>query len=51
MLWEGAADTARAYGIRKAYVDAFIDLAASPDGRRAARSPALGGFGRRRAAP
>jgi aminopeptidase N len=32
VLWEGAADTARPYGVRKAYVDAFIDLAASSDG-------------------
>jgi aminopeptidase N len=32
LLWEGAGDTTRAYGIRKAYVDAFIGLAASADG-------------------
>jgi aminopeptidase N len=32
MLLEGAADTARSYGIRKAYVDAFIGLAATADG-------------------
>ena len=47
----GAADTARAYGIRKAYVDAFIGLAASAGRRREARLAALGGFGGRRAAP
>ena len=32
MLWEAAGDKARRYGIRKAYVDAFVDLAASPQG-------------------
>jgi aminopeptidase N len=32
MLWDAAGDKSRPYGIRKAYVDAFIDLAASPDG-------------------
>ena len=32
VLWDGGADTSRAYGVRKAFVDAFIDLAASPDG-------------------
>jgi aminopeptidase N len=31
-LWEGAADTSGVYGIRKAFVDAFVGLAASPDG-------------------
>jgi aminopeptidase N len=30
-LWQGAADTARAYGVRKAFVDAFIGIAASAD--------------------
>jgi aminopeptidase N len=32
VLREGAGDTARSYGVRKAYVDAFIGLATSPDG-------------------
>jgi aminopeptidase N len=32
VLWEGAGDTARSYGVRKAYVDAFIGLAESADG-------------------
>jgi aminopeptidase N len=32
MLLEGAADPARPYGIRKAYADAFIGLAATADG-------------------
>ena len=32
VLWQGAADTARAYGVRKAFVDGFIGLAASPRG-------------------
>ena len=32
VLWAGAADTTRPYGVRKAYVDAFIGLAASADG-------------------
>jgi len=32
MLWERAGDTTRSYGIRKAYVDAFIGLATSPGG-------------------
>jgi len=31
-LWQAAGDKARPYGIRKAYVDAFIDLAATPPG-------------------
>ena len=31
-LWQAAGDKARPYGIRKAYVDAFIDLAAMPRG-------------------
>jgi aminopeptidase N len=31
-LWEGGADRRRAYGVRKAFVDAFIDVAASPEG-------------------
>ncbi|HET7584503.1 MAG TPA: M1 family aminopeptidase [Gemmatimonadaceae bacterium] len=29
-LWEGASDTARGYGERKAHLDALIDVAASP---------------------
>ncbi len=33
MLRDGAADATRPYGIRKAYLDAFVDLAASPAGR------------------
>jgi aminopeptidase N len=32
MLWDAAGDKSRPYGIRKAYVEAFVDLAASPDG-------------------
>jgi aminopeptidase N len=32
VLLAGAADTARVYGVRKAFVDAFIGLAASADG-------------------
>jgi aminopeptidase N len=32
VLWSGLADTARAYGVRKAFGDAFVDLAASPHG-------------------
>src|SRR5262249_41643583 len=32
MLWAAAADTARPYGLRKAYVDAFVGLAASAPG-------------------
>jgi aminopeptidase N len=32
VLREGAADTSSAYGVRKAYLDAFIGLAESPDG-------------------
>ena len=32
MLWEGIGDTARPYGVRKAYADAFIGLATSPGG-------------------
>jgi len=31
-LWEGCRDTTRVYGVRKAYADAFIGLAASPAG-------------------
>jgi aminopeptidase N len=31
-LWRGQADPASPYGIRKAYLDAFVDVAASPDG-------------------
>jgi aminopeptidase N len=30
-LWEGASDRGRPYGIRKAYLDAFIDLASTSD--------------------
>jgi aminopeptidase N len=30
LLWHGGNDAARSYGLRKAYVDAFIGLAASP---------------------
>jgi aminopeptidase N len=32
VLWEGTRDTARSYGVRKAYLDAFIGIAASPSG-------------------
>ena len=32
VLWEGSRDTSRVYGIRKAYLDAFVGLAASPGG-------------------
>ncbi|HEX3274487.1 MAG TPA: M1 family aminopeptidase [Gemmatimonadales bacterium] len=32
VLWAGAADSGRAYGVRKAFVDAYVDLAASPGG-------------------
>jgi len=32
MLWQGAADTARAYDLRKAYLDGFIGLATSSAG-------------------
>ncbi len=32
VLWEGAADPSREYGVRKAFVDAFIGLAASTAG-------------------
>jgi aminopeptidase N len=32
MLWEGAADPARSYGVRKAYLDAFIGLATTAEG-------------------
>ena len=32
LLWESAADTTRSYGLRKAYVDAFVGLAVSPAG-------------------
>ncbi|MEO7476002.1 MAG: M1 family aminopeptidase, partial [Gemmatimonadales bacterium] len=32
MLWEAGGDTARSYGVRKAYADAFIGLAMSPAG-------------------
>jgi aminopeptidase N len=34
MLWDGSRDTTRVYGVRKAYADAFIGLAASPVGVR-----------------
>jgi aminopeptidase N len=39
VLWSGAADEAHPYGIRKAYLDAFVAAAATPDG--AARLVAL----------
>ncbi len=32
VLWEGAGNPAESYGVRKAYVDGFIGLAASTDG-------------------
>ena len=32
VLWEGVGDTARSYGVRKAYVDAFIGLATTAEG-------------------
>jgi aminopeptidase N len=32
VLWEAGADSARSYGVRKAYIDAFIDLASSANG-------------------
>jgi aminopeptidase N len=32
VLWEGASDSTRAYGLRKAYADAFIGLAATANG-------------------
>jgi aminopeptidase N len=32
MLWDGARDTSKPYGIRKAFLDAFVGLAASADG-------------------
>jgi aminopeptidase N len=32
MLWDGARDASKLYGIRKAFLDAFIGLAASADG-------------------
>ncbi len=32
VLWAGAADPARPYGVRKAFLDAFVALAATPDG-------------------
>ena len=50
VLRAGAGDAARPYGVRKAYVDAFIGLAASAGRHRAAGLAALGGLGRRRAA-
>ncbi len=31
-LWDGAADTSRPYGLRRACVDAFIGVVASPEG-------------------
>src|SRR5262249_35700891 len=30
-LWSGANDTKRAYGIRRAYIDAFMNIAGTPD--------------------
>ncbi len=32
VLWEGAGNPSRTYSVRKAYVDAFVALARSPDG-------------------
>ncbi len=32
VLWEGARDATKSYGIRRAYLDAFIGLAATSDG-------------------
>jgi aminopeptidase N len=32
MLWDGARDASKPYGIRKAFLDAFVGLAASADG-------------------
>jgi aminopeptidase N len=32
VLWAGVADTGRAYGVRKAFADAYVDLTASPGG-------------------
>ncbi len=32
MLWEGARDSSKPYGIRKAFLDAFIGMAATSDG-------------------
>ena len=32
LLWEGARDTRRPYGSRKGYLDAFVAVAATPDG-------------------
>ena len=32
MLWDGARDAAKPYGIRKAFLDAFVGLASSADG-------------------
>jgi aminopeptidase N len=32
LLWQGASDAATPFGIRKAYLDAFVGAAATPDG-------------------
>ena len=45
------ADTARAYGVRKAYLDAFIGLAESPDGVARLDTLLVGRLGGGRAAP
>jgi aminopeptidase N len=34
VFWEGANDASQPYGIRKAYLDAFVDVAATGDGVR-----------------
>ncbi len=33
LLWSGAIDTSRSYDVRKAHLDAYIDVAASPSAR------------------
>jgi aminopeptidase N len=38
MLWDGARDQARSYGIRRAFLDGFIGLAATADGIAELRS-------------
>jgi aminopeptidase N len=32
LFWDAAADATRPYGLRKAFLDAFVDVAATPDG-------------------
>ena len=32
MLWQGARDASKPYGIRKAFIDAFVGIASSADG-------------------